>query len=288
MTAPIPRDMPDLPAIPGDPPPVPFVVPAAAVVAPTRRPMAALYRALVALAAAGAVTVELILGSPLQVLSYFSVQTGVLVAVVLALSSLRAWTARRPVAPVLTGATLFYALMAGLVYHVVLMRSATDFVMTGTGPTDVTTPLTGWHALTNIVLHTALPIAVAVDWLLLTRPGPFRLSHATTWLLYPMAYLAFTLARGALLADGSSPPYLYPFLNVDTHGYKSVLGNALLLGLSFLALALTLVVLDHLRPNPVRHSRSRRSRRRPRRTGRNQRGRLPQNRISSHADGGLK
>jgi hypothetical protein len=279
--------MPDLPAIPGDPPPLPFIVPATAVVAPTRRPMAALYRALVALAAAAAVGTEVILGSPLQVLSHFSVQTGALVAVVFALSSLRSWTARRSVSPLVTGGTVLYALIAGLVYHVVLMRGTTAFVMTGTGPTDAAASLTGWHALTNFTLHTALPLAVAADWLLLTRPAPFRLTYATTWLLYPLMYLAFTLARGALLPDGSSPPYLYPFLNVDAHGYKSVLGNALLLGLAFYALALTLVVLDHVRPNPVRHPRGRRPRR-PRRTRRNHRGRLPQNRISSPATGGLK
>ena len=37
---------------------------------------------------------------------------------------------------------------------------------------------------------------------------------------------------------------------MDQHGYKSVLGNALLLGLAFYALAILLVALDHARPNP--------------------------------------
>jgi len=40
---------------------------------------------------------------------------------------------------------------------------------------------------------------------------------------------------------------------VDLHGYKNVLGNALLLGLSFYALAILLIALDHARPNPIRH-----------------------------------
>ncbi|GAA3778384.1 Pr6Pr family membrane protein [Streptomyces phyllanthi] len=276
MTAPIPRDIPDLPAIPGMPVPLESFVPASAVVTPTRRPAAAAFRLLVALVAAGAVGVELLLGNPLQVLSHFSIQTGVLVTVVLAISASRAWTARRPLPPLVTGGTLLYVLIAALVYHVVLTRGSSVFIITGTeaGPgagtvtaTDGVTPPTGWHALTNPLLHTVIPLAAAADWLLLTRPGPLRPAYAATWMLYPLAYLTCTLTRGAVLPDGSPAPYVYPFLNVDQHGYKSVLANALLLGLAFYALALFLVAVDHLRPNPVRHRHHRRGRRsrRPRR-----------------------
>ena len=48
MTAPIPRDIPDLPAIPGIPALLPSLVPATAVVTPVRRPLAAVFRLLVA------------------------------------------------------------------------------------------------------------------------------------------------------------------------------------------------------------------------------------------------
>ncbi|GAA3299701.1 hypothetical protein GCM10020295_38520 [Streptomyces cinereospinus] len=54
MTAPIPRDIPDLPAIPGIPAPLPAPVPATAVVPPVRRPLTAAFRLLTALAAAAA------------------------------------------------------------------------------------------------------------------------------------------------------------------------------------------------------------------------------------------
>jgi hypothetical protein len=271
-----------LPAIPGLPaPPLPLA-PATAVVAPPQRPVAAVFRTLVALAAAAGVGIELLQGSPLHILSYFMIQTSVLVAVVFTPSASRAWTARRPLPPALTGGTLLYVSISALVYHLVLTRGSSTFVMTGAGSAggDMSA-LTGWHAPANLLLHTVIPLAVVADWLLLTRPGPLRLTHATTWLLYPMAYLAFTLGRGALLADGSSAPYLYPFLDVDQHGYKSVLADALLLGLAFYALALTLVAADHLRPNPVRRRHGRRDRR-PRRS------RHHENRISSPATGGLK
>lgn len=277
MTAPIPRDIPDLPAISGIPAPVTSVVPATAVVAPTRRRPTAAFRALVALAAALAVVIEMILGSPLRAISHFSVQSTALVALVFAASAHRAWSARRPLSPLVTGGTLLYATVGALTYHLVLVKDPATFAMTTTATGTPVTP-TGWHTVTDIAFHTAIPLAVVVDWLLLTRPSPPRLTHAATWLLYPMAYLWFTLGRAALLTPDWPAPYLYPFLDVDRHGYKGVLGNALLLGLAVFALALLLIAVDHLRPDPVR----------PRRGRPDRHDRRPENRISSPATGGLK
>jgi hypothetical protein len=252
MTAPIPRDMPDLPAIPGMPALLPSPVPATAVVAPMRRPLTAAYRLLVALAAAAAVTIELLLTSPVRVLSHFSIQSNILLALVMVFSARRAWSARRPLPSALTGATLLYVTITGLVYHLVLANEASPFSMTGSVASGTTAP-TGWHVLTNQILHTVVPAAALLDWLLLTSPGRLHLRQAAPWLLYPLAYLAFSLARGELLAPGTPDHYLYPFLNVDLDGYKSVLANALLFGLAFYALAVLLVALDHTRPNPIRH-----------------------------------
>ncbi|MGW3134505.1 Pr6Pr family membrane protein [Streptomyces sp. NPDC001139] len=247
MTAPIPRDIPDLPAVPGVPALLPSPVPATAVVTPVRHPLTALYRLLVALAAAGAVTIELLLGSPVRVLSYFTIQSNLLLALVLILSARRAWSARRPLPSGLTGAALLYITITGLVYHLLLARGSSPFAMNGE-----TAPPTGWHWVTDQILHTAIPVAAALDWLLLTAPGRLHLRQAATWLLYPLAYLTLSFIRGELILPGTPGRYLYPFLDVDLHGYKSVLGNALLLGLAFYALAVLLVAIDHARPNPVR------------------------------------
>ncbi|MBC2903568.1 Pr6Pr family membrane protein [Streptomyces cupreus] len=248
MTAPIPRDIPDLPAVPGIPALIPSHVPATAVVAPGRRRLAAVFRLLVALAAAGAVTIELVLSSPLRMLGYFTIQSNIMLALVMLPAARRAWTARRPLPSAITGATLLYVATTGLVYHLLLANASSPFSMTGEAA-----PPTGWHAVANHVLHTITPIAATLDWLLLTAPGSLHVRQAATWLLYPLTYLAFSLARAELLSTGTPARYLYPFLDVDLHGYKSVLGNALLLGLSIYALAILLVALDHARPNPVRH-----------------------------------
>ncbi|EGX60980.1 hypothetical protein SZN_05083 [Streptomyces zinciresistens K42] len=262
MTAPIPRDIPDIPAIPGIPVLMPSHVPATAVRAPASRRPTAAFRALVALAAAAAVTVELTLGSPARTLSNFTIQSNILLALVFTLAARRSWTARRPLPSSVTGATLLYALITGLVYHLLLAGTASPYTLPGVLTGEAADP-TGWHALTNHVLHTVTPLAALLDWLLLTPPGRLHLRQAATWLLYPLAYLAFTLARGEFLAPGAPGRYLYPFLDVARHGYKSVLGNALLLGLAMYALAILLVALDHARPNPIRHRAHRRAPHRP-------------------------
>ncbi|GAA3894872.1 Pr6Pr family membrane protein [Streptomyces lacrimifluminis] len=245
MTAPIPRDIPDLPALPGGPALLSSPVPATAVVTPVRRPVTAIFRLLTAAAAATAVTAELLLGSPLHVLSQFTIQSSILLTLVMTVSARRAWTARRPLPAALTGAALLYVVIAALVHHTLLTNPSSPFATTASP--------TGWHAVTDQMLHTAVPIAALVNLLLMTASGHLHLRQAAPWLLYPLAYLAFSLARGELLLPGTPNRYLYGFLDVAEHGYKSVLGNALLLGLAFYALAVLLVTLDHIRPNPVHH-----------------------------------
>ncbi|MFD8518714.1 Pr6Pr family membrane protein [Streptomyces capillispiralis] len=241
MTAPIPRDIPDLPALPGTTPTLlPSSAPARAVVPPVRRPLTAVYRLALALVATCAVLVEVLLGSPARVLSHFAVQSTVLLALVMLASARRAWSARHPLPGTVTGATLLYVVMAALVHH-----ALPHFSTTGAG--DLSWPVT----LADHTLHTVLPIAAVLDWLVLSPPARTHLRQAATWLLYPLAYLAFTLTRGELLPD-SPARYLYPFLDVAQHGYRHVLANALLLGLAFYALATLVVALDHTRPNPVR------------------------------------
>ncbi|MER6169622.1 Pr6Pr family membrane protein [Streptomyces violaceorubidus] len=249
MTAPIPRDIPDLPPIPGHVVLPPTVVPARAVLIPARRRLVAVFRGLIAALAVTGVTIELLAdGSPTTALSHFTIQSGILLALVMLASARCAWSAHHPLPGALTGAALFYVVAASLVHHVLLTHASSPFAAPdGTG--------TAWQTAATHILHTALPVAAALDWLLLTPSGHLHLRHAPVWLLYPLAYLAFSLARGELLLPGSQDRYLYPFLDVDQHGYKIVLGNALLVGLALYALAVLLVALDHIRPDPLRRPR---------------------------------
>ncbi|MEU5651325.1 Pr6Pr family membrane protein [Streptomyces pseudogriseolus] len=245
MTVPIPRDLPDIPALPRTAPQVlPSVVPARAVVPPVRRPLTAVYRLALAVVATAAVLIEVLLGGPTRVLSYFVIQSTVLLALVTLASARRAWTARHPLPGAVTGAALLYVVVASLVHHIALADAAPAYAMTaGSGGGAAWLEPVAGH-----LLHTVLPVAALLDWLVLTPPARMHLRQATTWLLYPLAYLAFTLTRGELLPGSTAARYLYPFLDVARHGYRSVLANALLVGLAIYAVAVLLVALDHTRP----------------------------------------
>ena len=210
----------------------------------TRRPYAAGFRWLVAAAALAGLLAEFALTPSLgRLLSFFTVQTNILAAVVLTLSGLRAWRGRRPLPPLVTGGTLLYILITGLVFHLVLDNDSSGFSMTGG-----LERMTGARAVASQLLHTVSPIGVTLDWLLLTAPGTLRGRYALQWLAGPLAYLVFALVRGALLPAGESFRYTYPFLNVEQLGYGGVAANSAVLGTLFALLALLLITFDHTRP----------------------------------------
>jgi hypothetical protein len=218
--------------------PLPTAIPPPTAPPLPRHLYAAAFRALICAAVLAGVVIDLCLVSTARLLSYFTVQSNILLGLACAISAYRAWKPGRPLPPPITGAALLYICITGLVYHVVLASDPA-----------VETP-TGWSAAANILLHTVTPLAALADWLLLTPRGGLRPRHAALWLLYPLAYLAFVLTRGALLTPGTEARYPYPFLDVTLHGYAGVLTNALLYGLVFYALALAIVGLDRIRPHP--------------------------------------
>ncbi len=221
----------------------------------------AVVRGLIALAAATGVTIDCVAGNPLVAFSFFTIWTNTAVAVVLGLGAVRAWTGRPSLPPAWTGGTLLCITIVGLVFHLVLANPSSPFDQAA-----AVDALTGARALSNQLLHTVTPIGVALDWLLLTRPGAYCPRHAVLWLAAPGTYLAFALVRGALLPADHPTRYPYPFLDVAAHGYAGVLLNAVVLGLAFTALGLLLVLADRFRPAAARS----------------------ENRISSLGAGGLK
>ncbi|WP_424213009.1 Pr6Pr family membrane protein [Streptomyces sp. BI20] len=240
--------------------PTPLVAPLT-LATPRRRPLAATVRGALAGAAAVGVGIECAYGSVPTVLSYFTIWTNILVAVVFGVSAARAARGRPDLSPALRGGVLLFILVTGLVFHLVLDNPASPYNVTA-----AIDGLTGPKAVANQLLHTVTPIGAALDFLLLTPARRLRPRHAALWLAYPAAYLGFALTRGALLAPDSPNRYPYPFVDVTRYGYGSVLVNALVLGAGFLLLGLLLTTADRFRPAVS----------------------LPGNRISSPAEGRLQ
>ncbi|MEV7567146.1 Pr6Pr family membrane protein [Streptomyces tanashiensis] len=221
-------------------------MPASAVIPPARRrPRAAAFRGLIALAAATGLVIECVHGNVLVVLSFFTIWSNILIAVVLGLGAVRAWTRRPPLPALWTGGALLCVSVVGLVFHLVLDNEASEF-----NQAAEIARLTGAKAVANQLLHTVTPIGAALDFLLLTAPGALRWRHAAQWLAAPGLYLAFALVRGALISPDAPTRYTYPFLDVTVHGYAGVLTNAVVLGAAFFALGLAIVGLDRIRPAP--------------------------------------
>jgi hypothetical protein len=80
----------------------------------------------------------------------------------------------------------------------------------------------------DFVVHTLMPILVVADWLV--EPPRHRLPRWTVaaWLVYPLAWFVYTLARGAIVDW-----YPYPFVDVSELGYPAVLARAVALVVGF-------------------------------------------------------
>jgi hypothetical protein len=101
----------------------------------------------------------------------------------------------------------------------------------------------------DFVLHKLFPIVVVADWFVDPPQVPLTVRDALIWLVYPIAWIAFTVVRGAL--DGWYP---YPFLDPVNGGYASVAITVVAITVGFLAFAALLVWLSNARggrPEPA-------------------------------------
>ncbi|WP_454042029.1 Pr6Pr family membrane protein [Cellulosimicrobium sp. Marseille-Q8652] len=166
-------------------------------------------------------------------LVYFTNQTCFLVAVAFAWAGL-ASLLRRPQPPAwFTGAVTLFAAITGLVSWFVL------------APEDPGAPAVFLGLTDGQIEHEVIPLAVVADFLLLTPHRRLRGLTAAQWLLYPLAYFAFTTIRG-FVSPGSEYPY--GFVDLDALGWTGLLVNVVLYGAGFLVLGLVLVGLDRLLP----------------------------------------
>jgi hypothetical protein len=53
-----------------------------------------------------------------------------------------------------------------------------------------------WPVIPNLILHTYMPILVFLEWLITRTAVPLKLNTAFWVLIYPLAWLAFSITRG--------------------------------------------------------------------------------------------
>lgn len=159
--------------------------------------------------------------------SYFTIQSSMMNIVVLMSGGYLALRYRRDTV-LYTGvrsAITVFAVVTAVVYNVLLRGVPPEGYVGVQWPTEVE--------------HVWIPIYILIDWLFAT--GRPRIGYRWLWLAvgFPIAWCAFTLARGA--ATGWYP---YPFIDPATGGWGSVLTYivglaAFIVGLAALAIAYT-------------------------------------------------
>lgn len=161
--------------------------------------------------------------------AYFTIESNVLVLVVAAAFAAGART--HGLLRVLWLDALVGISVTGVVYHVALAGLV---------------ELDGGALFADIVLHTVTPI-VAVLGFLVAAPRVLQWRTVAWSVVWPLAWLAFTLVRGARTGF-----YPYPFVDAEQLGYGRVAVNCVLIAALFVALAGVAKVLDGwLTPAPA-------------------------------------
>lgn len=163
--------------------------------------------------------------------SYFTIQSSLINIVILALSGLVAWRREREstLLAVLRASVVSYAVVTAGVYNV-LLRGIPD-----EGYVGIQWP--------NEVIHVWAPLFLFVDWVLAPSRPVLRMRDVRIVIIYPLAWLAFTFARGAL--DGWFP---YPFLQPGgPDGWGGVTVYVLGIAAFIIAIALVLIAISRAR-----------------------------------------
>jgi hypothetical protein len=161
---------------------------------------------------------------PFEYFAYFSIVSSILAGLVLAVSGLTLLQGKDEGERLHTFRLIATVSMiiVGVVYHALLGDSAVD-------PRDIGYQ---WPVVPNLVIHTYAPILIVIDYLISIKG--YKPSWKKAWwvVVYPLAWLAFSLVRGLL--DGWWP---YWFINPNSEGgVVGMLTYVLIIAAGFIAL----------------------------------------------------
>ncbi|MEO8112424.1 MAG: Pr6Pr family membrane protein [Ginsengibacter sp.] len=100
----------------------------------------------------------------------------------------------------------------------------------------------GLQLVVDELLHSVVPLLFVFYWLFFVPSAGLKAKDILPWLLYPLAYLIYTLIRGAITGL-----YPYPFIDVVQLGYNKVLFNSGVLVIVFVIFSLLFVWMDSLK-----------------------------------------
>ncbi len=164
----------------------------------------------------------------LRYFSFFTILTNLLVAlcVTLLLAAPHSkWGRFFTRASTITALTV-YILIVGLVYNTVLRFQWQP---------------QGVQKLVDELLHSVAPSLCLIYWMIYIPKANLQWRNLFGWMIYPLAYCAYTLLRGI-----PSGWYPYPFMNVTELGYPAVITNCVYVTLAFFAISALFVGLGRM------------------------------------------
>lgn len=162
--------------------------------------------------------------------SYFTNLSNIFIAAVLLVESVLTWRGKEggPAWALLRCVSVVCMALVGVVFNTLLRE-----VDLGS--------LLPWI---NTWLHYIMPIAAVADWLIQPPRHSIPLKRVGVAVVFPLAYLAYSLIRGADLDW-----YPYPFLNPANGGYGTVAVTCVFIAVGFIAMTLLIMFLGNkLRP----------------------------------------
>lgn len=161
----------------------------------------------------------------LNFFSYFTILSNISATVTFAVGGVALLLGRRGMPGSVRGAVTCYMTITGIIYAVVLRP-------------DQAGQLAQWI---DDVVHLVMPIAVFVDWLVVPPRERLPYSILRYWLIFPVAFVAYSLVRGHF-----ANWYPYPFLDPRGRGYPHVAVECCFIGLAIVAVCLAVVWLSQL------------------------------------------
>jgi hypothetical protein len=155
------------------------------------------------------------------VFAFFTITTNLLVAVVFAAIATDRTALR---SDGILGGAMLSILLVGVIYAL-LLHGLTE--------------LSGGSAVANVLLHMVTPAAIPLFWIFFARKGALTWRHPLLWAIYPLAYFAYALVRGATTGE-----YAYPFMNINKIGWGQTATNAAAVAVLFLLCGYAVVWLD--------------------------------------------
>lgn len=132
--------------------------------------------------------------------SFFTIESNLLFIGVLFAGSYMAWKRKTSDAfQLFRGAAMIYMLITGIIFALFL-----------TGLEEELLTHVPW---VNSTLHYILPAVALLDWIFDAPKKQIPFKNGLLWLIFPIAYLVYTLIRGSFIEW-----YPYPFLNPTLDG----------------------------------------------------------------------